>query len=154
MRNRAQKQIWGNTDFLKWEIYVLGGSIPHHLSIMLFAPMVSEMPWEIFPKLWSSRTSLSSSSSSSSLKDTASVKQGLDSPALSSHCFCSPYDLRSDKMTLRRATSKVNNKPPFSLLSARALSQAGNCLQQSDSCCRSGKGDGQETRQIMQQPFN
>lgn len=41
----------GNTDFLKWQMCVLGGSVPHCLSVSLSAPTVSKKHWEdIFPR--------------------------------------------------------------------------------------------------------
>lgn len=109
--------IWKHR-FLRWDTYVFSGFVSHYLFIMLSVPMMSEMSWEIFPKLWSRKTSSSSSSTSSYFKNKIPVKLGLsslDPPTLSSHHFCSPHDLKSDQMTLGRAISKVNIQPPFSL---------------------------------------
>lgn len=97
-------------------MYVFSGFVSHYLFIMISVPTMSEMPWEIFPKLWSRR--ISSSSPSFYFKDKIPVKLGpssLDPPTLSSHHFCSPHDLKSDQRTLGRAISKVNKQPPFSL---------------------------------------
>lgn len=62
-------------------MYVFNGFVSRHLFIMLSVPTMSEMPWEIFPKLWSRRTFSSSSSSSTSFyfKDKIPVKLGLSS---------------------------------------------------------------------------